>query len=74
MNGVDLLRDLRDLPHYANVPAIALTAYALPADRERFFDGGFNLHLSKPFTKEELFETIIQAQEQSSPVSPPSRS
>lgn len=74
MNGVDLLRDLRDLPHYANVPAIALTAYALPADRERFFDGGFNLHLSKPFTKEELFETIIQAQELSSPVSPPSRS
>jgi CheY-like chemotaxis protein/two-component sensor histidine kinase len=73
-NGVDLLHDLRDLPHYANVPAVALTAYALPADRERFFDEGFDLHLSKPFTKEELFETIVQAKRQSSPLLPSSRS
>ncbi len=57
--GTDLAQILRDNPTYAHVPLVACTAYALPADRERFLAAGFDGYLSKPFTKMELEETIV---------------
>jgi CheY-like chemotaxis protein len=56
-----LLRQLRALPGYENAPAVALTAYALPSDRDQFLDAGFDYHLSKPFTKEQLLDVLGQA-------------
>lgn len=64
VNGIDVLHDLRALPGYEHVPAIALTAYALPTDREQFINAGFDYHLSKPFTKEQLLDIIEQAASQ----------
>ena len=59
--GMDLLRDLRAQPMYANTPAIACTAYALPGDRERFLRAGFDIHLTKPFTRERLLHAVQEA-------------
>lgn len=56
--GVDLLHLLREQPRYTDTPALALTAYAMPGDRERFLDAGFNGYISKPFTRRELLDTI----------------
>lgn len=56
--GMDLLRLLRDRRTYANTPAIALTAYAMPGDRDRFLNGGFNGYISKPFTRRDLLTAI----------------
>ncbi len=53
-NGADVLRELRAMPTYHDVPIAALTAYALPGDKERFLDMGFSAYLSKPFNAEEL--------------------
>ncbi|MFP4439801.1 MAG: PAS domain S-box protein [Chloroflexaceae bacterium] len=53
-SGTDLLRILRELPAYRDVPIAALTAYALPGDRERFLHAGFDAYLRKPFTADEL--------------------
>jgi signal transduction histidine kinase len=49
-DGCDLLRELRALPpeRGGDVPAIALTGYAKPEDRDRALDAGFQLHLAKP--------------------------
>src|SRR5690606_42106342 len=33
-NGVEVLHKIRAIPGYENVPAAAITAYALPGDRE----------------------------------------
>ncbi|MCG8352260.1 MAG: PAS domain-containing protein [Chloroflexales bacterium] len=60
MNGMDLLLTLRTILAYANVPIAALTAYALPNDRERFLQSGFNAYLCKPFTVEELLNLVSQ--------------
>ena len=55
-NGTDVLRELRGMPAYRDAPIAALTAYALPGDRERFLEMGFSKYLSKPFTMEELLD------------------
>ncbi|WP_412062272.1 ATP-binding protein [Rubrivirga sp. IMCC45206] len=56
--GADVLRIARTLPDYGSVFAIALTAYALPGDRERLLESGFNAYVSKPFTRQVLMETL----------------
>lgn len=56
--GIDLLRELRKQDRYKDTPAIALTAYAMPGDRERLEAAGFSGYLSKPFTRKELYEAI----------------
>ncbi len=52
--GTDLLHLLRKQDHMDNVPAIALTAYAMPGDREDFLEAGFDQYVSKPFTRSDL--------------------
>lgn len=57
-DGVDIFKELRTIDRYESVPVIALTAYALPGDKERFVKTGFDGYLSKPFTKEQLMEAV----------------
>lgn len=56
--GIDLLHALRAQAAGESVPAIALTAYAMPGDRERFLEAGFDTYISKPFTRKELLDAI----------------
>jgi CheY-like chemotaxis protein len=56
--GTDLLHMLRKKDGSASVPAIALTAYAMPGDREDFLDAGFDQYVSKPFTRSDLTTAI----------------
>ena len=56
--GVDLFHALRRLPGYAGVPILALTAYAMPGDRDRFLAEGFDGYISKPFTRQQLFDAL----------------
>ena len=60
MDGIEVLHALRAMPSHQNIPAVALTAHALPTDRDRFLEAGFNLHLPKPFTTEQLAQTLGQ--------------
>jgi CheY-like chemotaxis protein len=56
--GTDLLRLLRDNRSLQTVPAIALTAYAMPGDQETFLEAGFDRYVSKPFTRSDLTSAI----------------
>ncbi len=56
LNGNDVVQALRRLPLFENTPIVALTAYALPGDRERFLEAGFTDYIGKPFTTDELLE------------------
>ncbi|MEM8559928.1 MAG: PAS domain S-box protein, partial [Bacteroidota bacterium] len=53
-SGEDVMRHLRSQDRYATTPIVAFTAYALPGDRERFLNQGFDGYLSKPFTRKQL--------------------
>jgi len=56
--GTDLLQLLREREGPSEVPAIALTAYAMPGDREDFLEAGFDQYVSKPFTRADLTGAI----------------
>ena len=47
-DGVTLMRELRRLPRFAELPIVAVTAQALTGDRRRFLEAGFDGVLTKP--------------------------
>lgn len=57
-SGVDVLQELRAQGAYQDVPFVAVTGHALPGDRERLLKEGFDDYIAKPFSREELLETI----------------
>ena len=57
--GVEVLRTIRQIPQNALTPVVAVTAYALPGDRERFLAEGFDGYISKPFARQQL-EGVIE--------------
>jgi PAS domain S-box-containing protein len=61
MNGVEVTNAIRNAPelaHRKSVPIIALTAYAMPDDRETFLAAGMDDYLSKPVQESDLLATI----------------
>lgn len=56
--GVDVLRAMRAMPGYRATPALACTAYALPEDRARFIELGFDGYLHKPFSRDQLLGAV----------------
>jgi len=59
-SGTEVMKSLRAIPAYREVPVAALTAYALPGEQEAFLKAGFNAYLSKPFKEEDLLKLISQ--------------
>ena len=64
MNGLEVTRRLRQLPVFSRTPIIALTAYAMKGDKERFLAAGCSAYLSKPINIRELPEMISQMLQQ----------
>lgn len=58
MDGTEVKTQLRALAAYQNVPIIAITAYALRGDRDKYLHQGFDNYIAKPFSKEDLVNVI----------------
>jgi two-component system cell cycle response regulator DivK len=54
MDGVEALGRLRADPVTAGIPVMAVTAFAMKEDRERFLAAGFDDYLEKPLDVREL--------------------
>ena len=57
-NGIDCLQEMRTQPALAKIPIIAVTAFAMPGDRERFLRAGFDGYLSKPIDTRRFSESV----------------
>jgi two-component system cell cycle response regulator DivK len=61
MDGIEALGRLRSDPETAGVRVLALTAFAMKDDRERFLEAGFDGYLEKPLDVRRLPAQIAAA-------------
>ena len=60
MDGYTATRRLRELPHLAQLPIIAMTANAMVGDREQAKAAGMNDHISKPLNVASMFACMAK--------------
>lgn len=57
-NGLDALKAIHRIPKFQKIPVIAVTAYVLPGDKEKFIATGFTDFISKPIFREKLLDSL----------------
>ena len=57
-DGCELVAELRRRPEWRDKPALAISAYALPEDRERALKAGFDGFVTKPVDPDKLIDSI----------------
>jgi CheY-like chemotaxis protein/two-component sensor histidine kinase len=60
LDGFEMIKQLRALPNYESVPAIALSGYASPKDVKAALASGFDAHVSKPVDPSELTSIVTR--------------
>lgn len=60
MDGVEATKQIRAQEELRKIPIIALTALAMPGDKERCLQAGMNDYLSKPVVMKELERLIVK--------------
>jgi len=58
MDGLEATARIRSDGRYPDLPIVALTAYAIKGDRERFLSKGMNDYISKPINMNRFYEVI----------------
>ena len=70
MNGIETTQAIRKGEagaHNKRIPIIAITAYAMQGDRDRFISQGMDDYIAKPVIKEELYKIIMRTLQQNQP-------
>jgi len=60
MDGLAAMQEIRGDATLKDTPIVALTALAMPGDRERCFAAGADDYMSKPVKLKALLETIAR--------------
>jgi len=60
VNGLAVVRQLRQNPRLANLRVVAVTAYAMRGDKEKALDAGFDAYITKPLDAAALRSQIEQ--------------
>lgn len=57
-NGYDVLQEIRSTPNLAGIPVVAVTANAMPGDRDKVLSAGFTGYISKPVALSRLRDEV----------------
>jgi DNA-binding response OmpR family regulator len=58
INGTDLIGNIRAIPEFKSIPAIAVTGFATDQDQIKFKELGFSSYLSKPINTEAFLAEV----------------
>ena len=58
LDGFGVIRKIRENPCWANLPVLAVTAYAMHGDRDKIISSGFDGYLSKPINSALLLKEL----------------
>jgi two-component system cell cycle response regulator DivK len=58
VSGLEVTRWIKDDPDLAQIPVIAVTAFAMRGDEERILKGGCEAYLSKPISIARFMDTV----------------
>jgi CheY-like chemotaxis protein len=58
IDGIETARRIKDKPGHNKTPIIALTAFAMKGDREKFLNAGFDYYISKPICVTDFINLI----------------
>lgn len=59
-DGLTATREIRNTPHIASIPIVALTANVMEGDRERTLDAGCDGYIGKPIDVDTFAEQIVE--------------
>ena len=60
MDGIEVLRQIRLNENWRDMTIIALTAYSMQGDKERFEAVGFDGYIAKPIDSKTFVQSILQ--------------
>ena len=66
VDGLELTRNIKNNPKTADVPIVAVTAYAMKGDRERILEAGCDGYISKPIDTRKLILLVTETLKNSS--------
>ncbi len=60
LDGLEAAKIIREMPLQSSqrIPIIAVTAHAMPGDREKCLEAGMDGYISKPFKRQSLEDAI----------------
>ncbi|MCW2284990.1 two-component system cell cycle response regulator DivK [Rhodoblastus acidophilus] len=58
VSGLQVTQWLKDDPGLADIPVVAITAFAMKGDEEKILQGGCEAYLSKPISVVKFLETV----------------
>ncbi len=60
VDGLDLTKNIKSNPKTADIPIVAVTAYAMKGDRERILEAGCDGYISKPIDTRKLILLVAE--------------
>ena len=58
LSGIEVMKKIKKINGYNDIPFVAITGYALHGDKEKLLDEGCSYYLSKPFMKNDLIDLV----------------
>ena len=65
-DGLQLTREIRQMPNYSDLPVVGLSAHAFQRDKDNAYSAGVDVFLTKPVQNDVLMETLTSTLEQKS--------